>query len=255
MTLIKKQDFVEIEYTGKTKEGNMIFDTTDEKTAKDNNIHKEEMTYGPVVVCVGEGQVIKGLDEELVGKETGKNYTIEIEPEKAFGKKSAKLVQLINTNKFKQQGVEPMPGLQVAIDGMVGTIKTVSGGRTLVDFNHPLASKIIVYDVKVKRLVTDDKEKLRSYIKLQINEKPIVEITEKKAKVTIKKEVPKEAQEELNKNIKRLIPSIESIELVKEKEMSEAKKQEIKKGSNEGTTEKKTTEIKKEKEPNAETTR
>ncbi len=36
------------------------------------------MTYGPVVVCIGEGQLLKGLEDELEGKEIGKEYTIEL---------------------------------------------------------------------------------------------------------------------------------------------------------------------------------
>ena len=65
MAAIKKGDFVEVEYTGKTKTDKIVFDTTDEKTAKKSDIHSERMEYGPVVVCIGENQILGGLDEEL----------------------------------------------------------------------------------------------------------------------------------------------------------------------------------------------
>ena len=42
MVKIKNNDFIEIEYTGKVKDG-PIFDTTDEKIAKDNNIYNEKI--------------------------------------------------------------------------------------------------------------------------------------------------------------------------------------------------------------------
>jgi len=158
MTKIKIKDFVEVEYTGKLKEDNTIFDTTDETIAKDNNIHNENMNYGPVVVCIGEKQILGGLDKQLEGKETGKEYNIELKPEEAFGKKDAKLLKMIPSGKFKQQGVQPQPGLQINIDGMMGTIRTAAGGRIIVDFNHPLSGKEIIYNIKLNKIITDNKE-------------------------------------------------------------------------------------------------
>ena len=211
MELIKKNDFVEIEYTGKLKEEDIVFDTTNEKIAKENNLHGHD--YGPVIICVGEQQLLKGLDKNLEGKDIGKEYDIEIKPEDAFGKKNAKLIQLIPTNKFKQQNIQPMPGMQMNIDGMLGTIKTVSGGRTLVDFNHPLAGKELLYKINTNRRITDDKEKLAGYLKLSLGTKELeAEITGSNAKIILKKEIPKEAQETLNKKITELIPSIKKTE-------------------------------------------
>lgn len=214
---IKNKDFVELEYTGKVKEEDLIFDTTDEKLAKENNLHNESATYGPVIVCIGEGQVLQGLDKQLVGKEPGKEYTIELQPENAFGKKDPKLIQLVPTNKFKQQNIQPVPGLQLNLDGMLGTIKTVSGGRTLVDFNHPLSGKEIVYQVKVNKLITDDKEKLKSYLQLALNQKEVNIVIENNiAKITLKKEIPKEAQEQLSSKIKEIMPTIQKLEFTGE---------------------------------------
>jgi FKBP-type peptidyl-prolyl cis-trans isomerase 2 len=169
MAVISKKDFVEIEYTGRLKEENIVFDTTDEKVAKENNLQGGE--YGPVVICVGENQVLKGIDKNLEGKEIGKEYSLKIPPEDAFGTKDAKLIQLIPTNKFKQQNIQPMPGMQLNIDGIMGTVKTVSGGRTLVDFNHPLSGREMSYTVKVNKKITDDNEKLAGYLRLSLGTK------------------------------------------------------------------------------------
>jgi len=214
MTIVSKKDFIEIEYTGKLKEGNVIFDTTDENVAKENKL-ESRTDYGPVVVCVGEEQLLKGLDKNIEGKEIGKEYDFDIKPEDAFGNKNAKLIQLIPMNKFKQQNIQPMPGLQLNIDGMVGTIKTVGGGRTLVDFNHPLAGKDLVYKVKVNKKIIDDKEKLNGYLKLSLGTKDIeTEINSNEAKVKLKKGIPKEAEERLSKKITEIIPNIKKIEFV-----------------------------------------
>ena len=214
---LKTKDFVEVEYTGTIKEDNIIFDTTDEQLAKDNNLFNETMAYGPVVICLGEGQVLKGLDEELAGRETETEHTIELDAEKAFGKKDPKLIQLIPTSKFSQQKIRPMPGLQLNIDGLMGMVKTVSGGRTLVDFNHPLSGKDVVYKVKINKIVTDDLEKVKAYLKVSLNLKDVdVKIEGGIAKASLKKEIPKEAGEMLNKKITELVPDIKKLELTGE---------------------------------------
>ncbi len=211
METVKKKDFIEIEYTGKIKEDNVIFDTTDEKIAKENNLHGHD--FSPAIICVGEEQVLKGIDKSLEGKDVGKEYEFDISPEDAFGKKNAKLIQLIPTAKFKQQSIQPMPGMQLNIDGMVGTVKTVSGGRTLVDFNHPLAGKELSYKVRINKKITDDKEKLSGYIKLALGTKDFeVTVENGNAKITLKNEVPKEIQEELTEKITELIHEIKKAE-------------------------------------------
>jgi len=213
MVNILKKDFIEIEYTGSIKEDNSIFDTTDEKVAKDNHVHGHD--FSPKIICIGEGHVLKGLDENLVGKEIGKEYDIEISPKNGFGMKNPKLIQLIPTNKFKQQKIHPQPGLQINIDGMMGLIKTVSGGRTMVDFNHPLAGKELKYKVKTNRKIEDDKEKLSGYIKLMLGINDFkADINEGQATIRYKKEIPEQMQQELEKKIKELIPEIKKVKYI-----------------------------------------
>ena len=217
MEQIKKHDFLEIEYTGKLKEDNLIFDTTDENVAKENNL--ESHGYDPVVICVGEQQLLKGIDKNLEGKDIGKEYDIDINPEDAFGNKNAKLIQLIPTSKFKKQNIQPMPGMQINLDGMVGTIRTVSGGRTLVDFNHPLAGKELIYRIKINKKITDDKEKLNGYLKMSLGTKDFeTEINNNEAKVKLKSEIPKEAEERLKNKISELIPTIKKIDFTIEQQ-------------------------------------
>ncbi len=209
MASIKKGDFVEVEYTGMIKEGNEVFDTTSEEVAKKEEIAQEGMSYGPVTICIGEGHLVKGLDDELEGKETGQEYTIELAPENAFGKKNAKMLKLVNTNIFLKQNIKPTPGLQVNIDGVLGTIRSVAGGRTIVDFNHPLSGKEIIYKIKPNKVLTDDIEKIKSFLELQLNTKDIeVKKEDTKTKIEYKQDIPKEVLEQLGKKLKDLVPSV-----------------------------------------------
>ena len=74
MPTVKKHDFVEIEYTGRIKEDGTIFDTTEEKVAKENGVYNKNADYSPAVICVGENNILKNLEEQMIGKETGKEY-------------------------------------------------------------------------------------------------------------------------------------------------------------------------------------
>jgi len=203
MTL-QKGDFVEIEYTGKIKDGD-IFDTTDEKIAREAGIYQENHSYGPVVICLGEGHVLKGIEEALMGKELGE-YKIELPPEKAFGKRNPKLLKLVPLSSFKEHKIEPAPGMQVIVDNVLATIRTVSGGRCLVDFNHPLAGRFVEYDVKVLRKVEDEEEKIRALLKLYGVD---ADIKKKEGKYEIelkdKQEIPSEVKEKIKEDIKRLV--------------------------------------------------
>ncbi|MBS3137480.1 FKBP-type peptidyl-prolyl cis-trans isomerase [Candidatus Woesearchaeota archaeon] len=212
---VSMNDFVEIEYTGKTAQEQIVFDTTYEKTAKENDLFREGVKYGGIIICIGHKHVVQGLDEALVEKEIGKQFNVTIPSDKAFGKKTGKLLQLIATNKFLKDQIQPMPGLQVNVDGNIGVIKTVTGGRTLVDFNHPLAGKDVIYTCSIKRKVDNTEEKVKGLLQLtlQINDTKI-KIDGKKVVITLEEELPKEIVEHINQQFKLIIPEIEEFVFV-----------------------------------------
>ncbi|MBI4148508.1 peptidylprolyl isomerase [Candidatus Woesearchaeota archaeon] len=196
---IKKGDFVELEFTARLKDENIVFDTTSADVAKKAGIFSANMKYAPVVVCVGQQMVLSGLDESLEGRDVEK-FVVELVPEKAFGKKDPHLLQLIPKQKFTDQRVQPVVGLQVNIDDVVGTVRSVTGGRVIVDFNHPFAGKTVSYDVDIKRLVTDSGERLSALVRVFLKqEDPKVTIDGKKATVVLPVEIPDQIQQELTK--------------------------------------------------------
>jgi len=214
---VKKNDFIEMTYTGKLKEDSSVFDTTEEKIAKDNHLYREGAEYRPIIICIGEKHVLKGLDEFIIGKEAG-NYTVDIEAENAFGKKSAKLIQLIPAKKFTEHGIKPTPGLSVNVDGNMGMIKSVSGGRILVDFNHPLSGKDLIYDIGVKRVVTDKKEQIESLLDIILSVRKgesEISLTGEDCIVKIKKKLPKEVLKKVEEKIKELV-KLSKIEITAE---------------------------------------
>ena len=214
MSTIKKNDFIRIDYTGKLKEEGFIFDTTELARAQEAGLETKNRSFEPLVICVGEGQVLPGIERYIEGKEIG-NYTFDIAAEDGFGKKDGKLIQLIPAKKFKEQGINPMPGLQVNIDRNIGIIRSVSGGRIIVDFNHPFSGKTLEYDVAIKEIVTDTKEKIGSILLLKYYLKHSgLQITGDKASVTLDVEIPQEAKKEIADDIIRLVPEIADVEIM-----------------------------------------
>lgn len=194
---VKQGDFVEVDYTGKLKEDNAIFDTTDEKIAKEADIYSENIAYGPVIVCVGKGQILKGLENKFIGREPGK-FSVDLKPEESFGKKNAGLIQLIPQKKFTENKIQPVLGLQVNIDGALGIVRRTGGGRVLVDFNHPLSGREISYDVDIKRIVTDKKEQITGLLSILMKLKPVdISIEKDEAVITLNQELPKNIQDHM----------------------------------------------------------
>jgi len=209
---IKKGDFVEIEYTGAVKDSNTVFDTTNEELAKKEGLFNPKHRYGPVVVCVGERQLLPGLDKFLEGRETGADYEVLISPEDGFGKKDAKNMKLVPSKIFTKQKINPMPGLPVNIDGIYGVIITAAGGRTIVDFNHPLSGKELIYRCRANKIIRESAEKLKSFLATELGIKDFnAEVKEGKAKVSLKAKLPEEISKLLEKKIMEIMPEIKSI--------------------------------------------
>jgi FKBP-type peptidyl-prolyl cis-trans isomerase 2 len=180
---IQKNDFVEIEFSGKAN--GEVFDTTHKEEAKKIGI---EADVKPVIVSVGNEMLLKGLDESLEGKEVEKEYSIKLEPEKAFGSRNPKLIKTIPMKIFQEKNMNPVPGLTLQMDDYLAKILSVSGGRVIVDFNNPLSGKDVEYDFKVLRKVEDAKEKIDALQNFFFRKKFEFTIDEKDKKVIFKEE-------------------------------------------------------------------
>ncbi|MBS3781379.1 MAG: FKBP-type peptidyl-prolyl cis-trans isomerase [Candidatus Thermoplasmatota archaeon] len=81
---VEEGDVVEVDYTGKLKDGT-IFDSSIEEKAKESEFYDESRDYEPFSFTVGEGEVIPGFEEGVKGMEVGEKKEIEIPPERAYG--------------------------------------------------------------------------------------------------------------------------------------------------------------------------
>jgi FKBP-type peptidyl-prolyl cis-trans isomerase 2 len=153
----KKNDFIEIGFTGRIKDGE-VFDSNLAEELKKLNSNQPAK---PFIFPLGQDMFLNGVEDFLIGKEPG-NYEIDLKPESAFGLRNPSLIQMIPMKVFIEHKVNPIPGAILTFDNKLGKVLTVSGGRIMVDFNNPLAGKEVVYKVNVLRKVDDINEKVNS---------------------------------------------------------------------------------------------
>jgi len=126
-----------IHYIGKLADGT-VFESTKNK---------------PLRVFVGEHAVIQGLEEGIIGMHIGEKRRVIVQPNKGYGKHLKDLIQEIELNKVPRE-VTPAVGMVFTKQSRSGrTIYTkiiqVKRDTVIIDMNHPLAGKTLVFDVVV----------------------------------------------------------------------------------------------------------
>lgn len=128
---------VTLHFTLKLPNGDVI-DTTTDKT--------------PATFKVGDGSLLPGFEQSLFGLKAGDQRSFDIEPERGFGPGNPQNMQTVPRDQFNEMDLEP--GLLVifrdAAGGeLPGVVKTIHDITVEVDFNHPLAGKVITFDVEI----------------------------------------------------------------------------------------------------------
>ncbi len=187
---IPRNTFVLVEYTIRVRDTNELVDTTLEDIAKKEGRYDPEKVYEPILVIVGEGRLIPGFEEHIEQSgEVGKELTVEIPPEKAYGLRDPSKVKVLNARELLRSGIVPEIGKIIEVGGSVGVIKAISGGRVLVDFNHPLAGKTLICTYKIVKILDDDVEKIRYLLHRRYRRIPpdrfTIVIDENERKITI----------------------------------------------------------------------
>jgi len=188
--LVAKGDFILVDLTGRVKDGE-VFETTLRDVAEKEGIYDEGEVYEPRLVIVGEGWVLPEIDRTLEGMRVGDTKLVEVK--NAFGEWKRENVKSFPLKEFLKNNIDPKPGMRVRIGGKLATIKRVGGGRVRVDMNHPYAGKTVVYEVIVKKRITDHDEKIRALIRRRMPKVPLEKTkinAEDTKKITI--EIPKE---------------------------------------------------------------
>jgi peptidylprolyl isomerase len=133
--MIEKGSKVKVHYTGKFEDNN-VFDTSADKE--------------PLEFTVGEGMLIPGFENGVMGLNAGEKTTIELTPEEAYGPVREELVNEVPKENLPE-GVQVGQMLQAQTEqGPINVTVTEIGETTAkVDANHPLAGKKLIFDLEV----------------------------------------------------------------------------------------------------------
>jgi peptidylprolyl isomerase len=182
--VLQKGDFILIEYIAKVKETNEVFDTTSEEVAQKEHLHKEGEIYEPKLIVIGEGWMLKTLDESFPTMALNKQATVEITPDKAFGARDPEKIKRVPLKQLLAKNINPALGMRVEYGGKNAIIRSIGAGRVLLDFNPPLAGKTLIYEVTVQKKLKTKEDKIGALIHRRI---PIAEA--EKFPLTIKENV------------------------------------------------------------------
>lgn len=121
--------------------------TDDEGTTLDSSAGRAPLFY-----LHGAGNIVEGLEDELVGKTIGDKLTAHVPPAKGYGELEGPGPQAVPKSEFKGMDISKgMPFRAQASNGetIVLWITDIRGSRVYVDTNHPLAGKTLHFDVEV----------------------------------------------------------------------------------------------------------
>lgn len=118
---------------------------------------------GPITFVIGEGSVLPAFEAAVLGMKPGETKTIQVKPENGFGEHNPELIESFPRSTFKTGGAL-IPGMVVGITTEIegvkqqvpATITTVEGDNVIVDFNHPLAGKDLLYQITLESISQTD---------------------------------------------------------------------------------------------------
>lgn len=141
-----------------TAEGSIVsieYTLTDSTGAVlDSNVGKEPLTF-----VLGAGQIVPGLEKELVGLKPGDRKKVEVKPEDGYGMPNKDAFQEFPRDTIPEEAQKP--GATLMAQGQDGTpipmrVHEVHEKTVVVDFNHPLAGKTLTFDVTIKDIRAAD---------------------------------------------------------------------------------------------------
>jgi peptidylprolyl isomerase len=142
MQQVKNGDKVKVHYHGKLRSG----ETFDSSQGRD-----------PLEFTVGNGDVIKGFDQGVMGMQPGDKKTVEIDVNDAYGEKQQEMLIEFPKAQFPPE-MQPEEGMQLMMNNGAGqqfpvTIAEVRDETVLLDANHPLAGQDLIFDLELVEIV------------------------------------------------------------------------------------------------------
>lgn len=120
--------------------------------------------HGPLQFLAGYGNIIPGLESEMVGMKVGESKDVVVSPADGYGEYNEEAFMDVPRGQFpKDMPVEEGLELTVRDDsgqGRYARIESVEGETVRLNFNHPLAGDELHFNVKVVALREPTDEEL-----------------------------------------------------------------------------------------------
>ena len=131
-------DTVTVHYTGRLIDGT-VFETS--------------VGSEPLELTLGQGQVIPGFEQAVIGMQVGESKTVTIPVDQAYGPRRDDMILEISRDELPDD-LEPVVGMQLRMnqgDGgiIIVTITEVSETMIKIDANHPLTGQDLVFDIEL----------------------------------------------------------------------------------------------------------
>ena len=106
----------------------------------------------PLTYLHGAGNIVPGLEKEMVGRQIGDVFNVVVEPEEGYGMPNPMMIQVVPREAF--QGVDTLEvGMEFQAQTPQGpmsvAIASIDGEEVTVDGNHPLAGKTLYFAIEV----------------------------------------------------------------------------------------------------------
>lgn len=142
MPQVKEGDTIKVHYTGKFNDGS-VFDSS--------------AGHDPLEFKVGEGRVISGFEEAVVGMSPGDTKEVKISADRAYGSSKDDMIVQIDRNQIPPD-IKLEVGLQLRVtrpDGQpaIVTVTELSDSGVTLDANHPLAGKDLTFEIELVEII------------------------------------------------------------------------------------------------------
>ncbi|MEO1023800.1 MAG: peptidylprolyl isomerase [Bacteroidota bacterium] len=142
MSTVQQGDTVKVHYTGTLTDGSVF----------DSSIQRE-----PLEFTLGQGQLIPGFEQTVLGMEVGDKATTEIPAKDAYGEVREELTMKANKTDLPPD-LTPELGMQLQLSQPNGQpvpviISEIEEETVTLDANHPLAGKDLTFEIELVEIV------------------------------------------------------------------------------------------------------
>ncbi len=161
-----------------------VLETTSAERAEELGL---EARPGPMPLIVGSEGILPGLMEAIKGAKEGVETEVEIPPEKAYGERDPKLIEIYPIPKLRRMGVDMEEEGVVKMKDREGRIIRRSGSRAWIDFNHPRAGESLHYKFTVVRVAEEVADQVTGIIDIyyQMSDQFGVDIGDDQVSLTV----------------------------------------------------------------------